>query len=129
MVAEESVTELHSLPASSLLRISTQLKLQGVELFDQKRPRDAFFKFGKALKYLILIDDKDNSRDPVLLRNKDELMTTLRNNLAGCHFSSSSNNWDAIISLCDKVLFRDVHNVKALYRRGCAFLEIQVHIC
>jgi FK506-binding protein 4/5 len=51
------------------------------------------------------------------------LISTLQNNMTGCHVKVG--NWEDAIDLCNSVLEIDSANVKALYRRGWSYIEIQ----
>jgi len=55
---------------------------------------------------------------------KRELVSSLKNNLAAVHLQNGSSNWNTVIELCSQVLALDPSNVKALYRRGVAYLEL-----
>ncbi|XP_051166553.1 uncharacterized protein LOC127284885 [Leptopilina boulardi] len=107
--------------------IALNYKESGVKLFKLTRYIDAFYKFSKACKILItlepindlnIVDDNKN-----LLKNIHNLRIHLYNNIAECHMHRE--NYDYVIILCNKVLNCDVNNVKALYRRGVAYGNLQ----
>lgn len=93
------------------------LKDQGVKLFTGGYILDAFFKFKQALKYLCL--PHPSTRNP----SHDSLISTIRNNLASCHLKLG--HWESVIDLCSSVLETDPANIKALFRRGQSYIEIQ----
>ncbi|XP_044006297.1 peptidyl-prolyl cis-trans isomerase FKBP4-like [Aphidius gifuensis] len=95
-------------------------KETGVELVNKSRTKDAFYKFSKAVKIIISMEPiKDLNLDDNLNNKINDLRVSLYNNMAMCQLKY--NNYDHTIELCNKVLMRDKNNVKALYRRGCAY--------
>lgn len=98
-------------------------KERGVELYRSGRTRDAFLRFSKALKLLITIipvesDTAAQQRDEVVC-----LRVMLCNNIASCHLQCK--NYCHVIEMCNKVLFLEPNNVKALFRRAVAYMETQ----
>lgn len=92
----------------------------GVELVNKSRTKDAFYKFSKAVKLIISMEPiQDLDLDDNLNNKINNLRISLYNNMAMCQLKY--NNYDNTIELCNKVLMRDKNNVKALYRRGCAY--------
>jgi FK506-binding protein 4/5 len=114
--------ELFERTPEDLIYLASQLKSEGVQLYKEKRMNDAFSKFSKACKFLILIDSRDTESS--VLEQRNQLLATLYSNLAGCHVVSK--NWNDAIWLCDKVLLIQKSNVKALFRRGISYIELQV---
>lgn len=104
--------------------IALKYKERGIQIFQKTHYVDAFHKFSKACKILItlepIIDLKLNAN---LLKDIENLRTLLYNNMAECHVHRK--NYEHVITLCNKVLDRDVNNVKALYRRGIAYGNLQ----
>jgi FK506-binding protein 4/5 len=98
-------------------------KVRGVELYNCGRTRDAFFRFSKALKLLITIIPVEN--DIVTVQRDDvlSLRVLLCNNIASCHLRYK--NYSHVIEMCNKVLFLEPNNVKALFRRAVAYMETQ----
>lgn len=98
-------------------------KKKGVELFKMSRPVDAFHKFSKACKILITLEpmETDNKEDHYkqLCNNITDLKYILYNNMAECQLIRK--NYEHVVTLCSKVLNKDLNNVKALYRRGVAY--------
>lgn len=99
-------------------------KETGVELINKSRTKDAFYKFSKAVKLIISMEPiEDLNLDDNLNEKINDLRVSLYNNMAMCQLKH--NNYDHTIELCNKVLMRDQNNVKALYRRGCAYGAIK----
>jgi tetratricopeptide (TPR) repeat protein len=98
-------------------KIALKYKENGVELFKSKRQEDAFHRFSKACKILITLKPLDG--DEVVLKNARDLRHILYNNMAECHLIKK--NYNHVLTLCSKILIKDEHNVKALYRRGVAY--------
>jgi len=119
------VPELYELKPPSLIEIASQVKSQGVELFFQHRSRHAFFKFQKAIQYLVLINKEEQCSAEILAKKK-KLQDTLYCNMAGIHVQQG--NWEAAIDLCTIVLKNNPNYVKALFRRGKSLMEIQVRM-
>jgi len=118
----DNYEELFCKDPSQLITFASQLKTDGVQLFKEKRIKDAFTKFAEACKFLIFIDPKTTEHS--VLQDRDELLANLYNNLAGCHVIQE--NWSLVIWLCNLVLQKQQQNVKAHYRRGISFMELQV---
>lgn len=97
-------------------------KVRGVELYRCGRTRDAFLRFSKALKLLITIIPVEDDTS-ALQRDVMSLRVLLCNNIASCHLQYK--NYCHAIEMCNKVLFVEPNNVKALFRRAVAYMEIQ----
>ncbi|XP_034933657.1 peptidyl-prolyl cis-trans isomerase FKBP4-like [Chelonus insularis] len=99
---------------------AAKYKEMAVELVRQNRIKDAFNRFSKAVKIIISLEPIDDLElNSTLYTNLYKLRTSIYNNMAICQLKF--NNYDHTINLCTKVLNRDKNNVKAMYRRGCAF--------
>lgn len=99
------------------------LKEIAVKLIKEKCEH-AFWGFSKAVKLLITLEPiEDLNLEEQLLKDINELRTSLYNNMAMCQLQS--HNYEYTIDLCTKVLKRDENNVKALYRRGWAYGELK----
>ncbi|XP_063991057.1 uncharacterized protein LOC135169733 [Diachasmimorpha longicaudata] len=96
-------------------------KNMAVALVHDNRLKDAFYRFSKACKIIISMEPIEPDLELPEEMNKKirELRTSLYNNMAMCQLKY--NNYEHAIELCTKVLQRDENNVKALYRRGCAY--------
>lgn len=106
--------------AEEKYKIALRYKERGVELFKDSRITDAFYKFSRACKLLITLEPiADLELDKQLESSINELRLALYNNMAMCHLSRK--NYKHTITLCTKVLCKDKNNVKALYRRGMAY--------
>ncbi|XP_025261777.1 peptidyl-prolyl cis-trans isomerase FKBP4-like [Camponotus floridanus] len=106
--------------AEEKYKIALRYKERGVELFKDSRITDAFYKFSRACKLLITLEPiADLDLDKQLESSINELRLALYNNMAMCHLSRK--NYKHTITLCTKVLYKDKNNVKALYRRGVAY--------
>lgn len=97
-------------------------KVRGVELYKCGRTRDAFLRFSKALKLLVTIAPIEDSTTAVQ-RDVISLRILLCNNIASCHLQYK--NYTHVIEMCNKVLFLEQNNVKALFRRAVAYMETQ----
>lgn len=106
--------------AEEKYKIALRYKERGVELFKDSRITDAFYKFSRACKLLITLEPiADLELNKQLESNINDLRLALYNNMAMCHLSRK--NYEHTITLCTKVLHKDKNNVKALYRRGVAY--------
>lgn len=106
--------------AEEKYKIALRYKERGIELFKDSRITDAFYKFSRACKILITLEPiPDLELDKQLESNINNLRFMLYNNMAMCHLSRK--NYKHTITLCTKVLDKDKNNVKALYRRGVAY--------
>ena len=88
----------------------------GNKLFNEQRFADAFHRFSRAVKLVIMIVDEN-------LAGKDDLYLTLCNNMAACqlHF----RNYEYVVDLCKKVLSKTPANVKSLTRRMEAYIGLR----
>ncbi|XP_017878230.1 70 kDa peptidyl-prolyl isomerase-like [Ceratina calcarata] len=101
-------------------QIASRYKETGVQLFKEQRWVDAFYRFSKACKILITLEPiADLELDKKLENDINNLRLQLYNNMAGCHLKRK--NYEYTVSLCTKVLDKEINNVKALYRRGVAY--------
>lgn len=104
------------------LSIINYHKAKGVDLFQEDRVIDAFLRFSKAIKLVITLreynDDKEEY-DPEL----KSLYVMLCNNMAYCQLKQ--NNTEKALELLNKVISNDPSNVKALMRRGEAYMRLK----
>jgi len=114
--------DLHLMEDEKKLEFAQKYKELGKEKFTENNLEAAFEHFTNAIKCLLVIDPKDASETTKAI--KKEMLSLLYNNTAGCHLLKG--NWGSAIDLCNSVLEVEPTNVKALYRRGTAFIEIQV---
>lgn len=99
------------------LGMSKMFKADGVNLFKNHRIVHAFYKFGKALKMLLLaVRDAEKSAE------ESELLVSLYNNLASCQFHFK--NYAYVIELCSRSLSVKP-NVKGYFRRALAYIELK----
>ena len=106
---------------SKKYEVAMQHKIRGVELYKSGRTRDAFLRFSKGLKLLItmtLLEEIEYSKDDILA-----LHAVLCNNIASCHLLYK--NYSEALKMCNKVLQIELKNVKALFRRASAEIELQ----
>lgn len=107
--------------------IAQKHKDKGVELFKGNRFKDASHRFSRALKLVLSIpipvDEIPKDVDGVELQELYKLHANLYNNLASCY--SKEKQYDAVLELCTKVLEIQKDDVKALYKRGCAYIEMK----
>ncbi|XP_033336210.2 tetratricopeptide repeat protein 9C [Megalopta genalis] len=100
--------------------VALKYKETGVNLFKEHRWVDAFHKFSKACKILITLEPiSDLELEKSLEHDINNLRLVLYNNMAGCQLKRK--NYEYTISLCTKILSKESNNVKALYRRGVAY--------
>ncbi|XP_011496220.1 PREDICTED: FK506-binding protein-like [Ceratosolen solmsi marchali] len=97
--------------------VALKYKDNGVELFKAKRHMDAYYRFSKACKILITLEPLDFNAP--ILKDVWNLRHILYNNMAECHLIRK--NYGHVLTLCSKILNKENHNVKALYRRGVAY--------
>ncbi|XP_011872519.1 PREDICTED: 70 kDa peptidyl-prolyl isomerase-like [Vollenhovia emeryi] len=106
--------------AEEKYQVVSRYKGRGTELFNDSRIADAFRKFSKACKLLITLEPiADLGLDKQLECDINNLRLALYNNMAICQLKRK--NYHHVVTLCTKVLDKDVDNVKALYRRGVAY--------
>ncbi|XP_057334008.1 peptidyl-prolyl cis-trans isomerase FKBP4-like [Microplitis mediator] len=99
---------------------ASEYKERALKLMQENRVKDAFIRFSKAVSLIITLEPINDLELPEdLLRDINNLRTSLYNNMAMCQLKY--DNYEHVISLCTKVLARDKNNVRAMYRRGCAF--------
>lgn len=109
--------ELFNLSQDRLQTFAGSLKDAGVLLFSSGFTIDAFLKFSEAFKYSNLNHPRTRTLAQV------SFISTLYSNMSSCHVKLG--NWNAAIDLCNLVLETDATNLKALYRRGSAYIELQ----
>ncbi|KDR23964.1 peptidyl-prolyl cis-trans isomerase FKBP4 [Zootermopsis nevadensis] len=98
-------------------------KVRGVELYRCGRTRDAFLRFSKAIKFLITIIPVEDYTSAVQRDDVMSLRVILCNNIASCQLQYK--NYCHVIKMCNKVLFLEPNNVKALFRRAVAYMGSQ----
>lgn len=97
-------------------------KVVASDLMKRLGIKDAFHRYSKAVKIIISMEPIDDLElDEEFKKKISDLRLNLYNNMAMCQLKC--NNYDHTITLCTKVLQKDENNVKALYRRGCAYGE------
>jgi len=117
-------SNLHLMDDAQKLELAKDCKNEGVELYMKREFRGAFLKFSLGVKYLVTILSKsEKGEDNPLEAEKSQLITVLYNNLASCHVQKG--NWEHAADVATSVLEKDPLNVKALYRRGISYIEIQ----
>ncbi len=92
-----------------------------VRLFKTRRTFDAFHKFHLTLTLLSYVVEEEPA-DSMLSSEAVDLRLTCYGNLTACQFQFK--NYGHVESLATKVLERHPDNVKLLYRRGVARLEL-----
>lgn len=103
---------------------ANDFKNAGVKLIQSHRTVDAFRQFSKSIRLLLTFDVLDRDSMPECKKKEvSDLKLKLYNNMAFCQLSF--DQYRAAIALCNKVLEMDGDNVKALYRRGTAFMGLQ----
>lgn len=97
-------------------------KALGVELFQQQRYVDAFYRFAAGAKVLLTSDCYLLKVEEDRRKNILSLFSVLCSNMAECQLRE--NNPSKAISLCQRALDHDPCNVKALYRQASAFWAV-----
>lgn len=103
-----------------LYQVAFHHKTEGVKLFHSGRKVESFLRFSKSFKFLNLINIKSRSEN---LKEVVCLRVALLNNMANCQLYFQ--NYVFASELCDKALDIDSNNIKSLYRRAIAFMNIQ----
>ncbi|GLH11281.1 FK506-binding protein 59 [Gryllus bimaculatus] len=96
-------------------------KTEGVKLFNSGRKIESFLRFSKSFKILNIIkvtSEKNKDSEDFL-----SLRIALLNNMANCQLEFQ--NYIHAITLCSKVLILDPNNIKSLYRRSVAYMNIK----
>ncbi|KAL3872386.1 hypothetical protein ACJMK2_040315 [Sinanodonta woodiana] len=96
-------------------------KAKGVELFNNGNFEQSFKRFSKGLRYLISMTP--NSQIPSSVSSEFKLLRChCYLNMAACQLKY--NNFSAAKANCTKALNIEPQNVKGLYRRAQAYLEL-----
>jgi len=119
---EDENDDVLAMDDATKITMAENYKELGKVAFQNKDTETAFRHFTRGIKYLILINPKTASVS--ITERKNSLLSLLQNNAANCHILKG--NWEYAIDLLNSVLSAERENVKALYRRGIAFMEIQV---
>jgi len=111
------------------LNKATEMYLEGVELFKLGRFLDSFHFFQWAYKlsvFTVGVQKKGkhpgDDTDPTIVAEGLKYQVNSCNNLAACHFQWK--NYKNVVELSNKVLAKQPGLVKALYRRGVSYLEL-----
>ncbi|KAK5647671.1 hypothetical protein RI129_002563 [Pyrocoelia pectoralis] len=109
------------------LSLALNHKTRGVELFKECRYIDASHRFSKGLMILcslpIGVNEFVTEVDNISLKDIQNLKVNLYNNLASCYLKCF--DYQTVLKLCQKVFEIDKENIKALYKEGVAFYELQ----
>lgn len=100
------------------LEIATRRKEEGNELFKQKKYERALKRYKKALDYF----QNDSSLKDEEKKKASALKLPCYLNTAVCLMKTKS--WKEVIENCNKALEIDPANVKALYRKGSALIDL-----
>lgn len=98
---------------------SNKRKLEGNEFFKQGKLDRALKKYQKALTYVNVEYDFKTDEDKA--KSKEYKIPILLNM---AQVNSKQQNYADAISNCEKVLDIDKNNIKALYRRGQAWMSL-----
>ena len=96
----------------------------GNEFWKNKQYEKAKSEYSKALlavNYIFKEESLESSSDTIHLVKDIQIPCLL--NLAACHLSLKQN-YEAVISHCSDVLKIEPGNIKALYRRATAYIEL-----
>ncbi|KAL3219556.1 hypothetical protein MRX96_030314 [Rhipicephalus microplus] len=100
-------------------------KAKGSQLFSAKNYRWAFRHFSWSYKYVISLEHDDVHGDVATQLKLDiqDLKLKCLLNLAACQLQNYS--YDHAVENCTHALEIDPNNVKGLYRRGTALIQLQ----
>ncbi|XP_066587258.1 uncharacterized protein Bdbt [Prorops nasuta] len=99
-------------------------KESGIILFKENKNIDAFHKFSMACKILLTLEPIADLELRNTLQNEiTNLRLILYSNMACCQYNQ--NNYEHVITLCNKILVQNKTNIKALYRRGLAYGKLK----
>jgi tetratricopeptide (TPR) repeat protein len=129
-----SVDKIYTLSIDDLFKVSNEHKDDANELFKSSLPLTAFYRYQKAIRYLIIaqqlaktVHEHEKHEDvEVDFGDKKrilELKALLYLNIAACQLKYP-NNSENVIKNCTKCLEIDDNNVKAFYRRALAYAEL-----
>lgn len=118
MSFQESVLSWQLLPEEKISRAAHH-KEKGTVLFQLGNIEFAFRRFSKALKYLVCCHPQDCIPEH-LLETYCKLKCQCYSNLAACQMKL--NMFSEVVQNCSKAIEIEPKNVKALYRRGQAYL-------
>jgi len=98
------------------------LKQRGTDFFKAKNFMDAADAYHKAVSYMETLHSTASSwdEDDIMLK-ADALRIPLHLNLAACKLKTKDAA--AVLLSCNKVLEHEKHNLKALFRRGQAYVQ------
>jgi len=116
--------------SSQLLSTIKHFKEQGVALYREKDIVNSFHAFSRALKLAIPVEVKYNQEAASpnaqeVCQSKTEilgLIASLYNNLSACHLEQK--NFSQVVELCDQAMKRTPNDVKAIFRKSSALIEL-----
>ncbi|XP_032238868.2 FK506-binding protein-like [Nematostella vectensis] len=119
LLSFERAKDVWRLSASELLQLAEYHKVKGTEFFKTGNWLCAARCYSRAAKMLIIsqYDLQDEQKT-----NYDQLRNACYLNLAACQGKLHQN--EHVIANCSKVLQSEDTNIKALYRRAQAYLEL-----
>ncbi|XP_035230345.1 dynein assembly factor 4, axonemal-like isoform X2 [Stegodyphus dumicola] len=97
-------------------------KQKGLELYSHGASQHAFRRFGFALKYVISLEHDIPPEQEGDMDFKD-LKLACYLNIAACQMRH--HNYESVVINSTKALSIQPENVKALYRRGAAYVQLQ----
>ncbi|XP_011880005.1 PREDICTED: peptidyl-prolyl cis-trans isomerase D [Vollenhovia emeryi] len=106
---------------ANLETVIEHIKESGNHYFRQKNFADAGRKYKKALRYYSWMRKQDML--DTFYTSLTNLKLVLLLNLSAVHLEQNQNS--SALKLCNDVLLMDELNIKALYRRGQAFLSMR----
>lgn len=104
------------------ISIAYSCKDSGNAFWKQKNYENAKTQYSKALLAITHIFKEDNTQTSTLKLVREIQIPCLLN-LAACHLNLKQN-YDTVVLHCTDVLKIEPGNVKALYRRAVAFIEL-----
>ncbi|GAB1603146.1 peptidyl-prolyl cis-trans isomerase FKBP62-like [Argonauta hians] len=118
----ENLTNFWKMTDEEKLAIANHHRGKGSEIFKKGHIEFAFKRYSKALKYLICIDC-DEITSEAMRSEYYKLRSTLFVNISVCQ--SKYENNDFVILNCTSALDIDPKNIKALYHRAQAYLNLR----
>lgn len=116
-----------------VLTICADVKEIGNRLYKEKNFVKAKSKYNKALRYLEKLDDAgsdsdselgdDNMKDDKIKQIEITYILPLHLNIAACKLQLK--DYEGVVEDCDQVLESDPNNVKALFRKGQALVNLK----
>ncbi|KAI8089776.1 uncharacterized protein BX664DRAFT_359292 [Halteromyces radiatus] len=113
-----SIQESTETPAYRI-KMATELKVKGNDHYKKGQIDEALTIYKQANDYIINMDDKVAKEDHEKVQT---ISSSIFGNMAACYLKL--HDWNSTIHSCEKVLELDAVNIKAYYRLGQAYSEM-----